>query len=395
MLSAAMAHNLLLRGLKLIKQGFGTKTNEIRFWAEKKSTSEVCPKCATMCSTVYDRREVIVVDEPLRESAVVLKIQKRRFYCKSCKKPFTEHVNGIRKGARVTERFRNYVFICCERYSNLSTVRKVARCSSGFVYKSYYEQLRKTRIRQDRSWPHTLGVDEHFFKRNKDYGHRDFVTMLVDFNQSRLMEVVEGRQTDMLRASVGHVRGRENVKNVVMDLSETYRNFAQEFFPKAKIIADKFHVVRLLHPAINRRRKEALGDNRSLPVRKLLLANGNNLDPVKRMILHKGLRQYDALREVYFYKECLHKLYRTHGVEKARQGLINLTDAMARSILPEILSLRKTLLKWKNEILAYFETKITNAKTEGYNNKAKVIKRRAYGFRSFKNYRLKLLADCS
>jgi len=67
---------------------------------------------------------------------------------------------------------------------------------------------------------------------------------------------------------------------------------------------------------------------------------------------------------------------------------------MAKSLLPEILSLRKTLLKWKNEILAYFETKITNAKTEGYNNKAKVIKRIAYGFWSFKNYRLKLLADC-
>lgn len=390
-----MAHNLLLRGLKLIKQGFGVKAHEHRFWVEKKSTCEPCPKCATLCTKVYDHREVKIVDEPLRDIAVVLRFNKRRFYCKSCKKPFTEYLKGIKKGGRVTDRFRAFIFKCCERYSNLSTVRKVARCSSGFVYKTYYEQLRKTRIRQDRHWPHTLGVDEHFFKHNKDYGHRDFVTMLVDFNQSRLMEVVEGRQTDILRASVGHVRGRENVKNVVMDLSETYRNFAREFFPKAKIIADKFHVIRLLHPAINRRRKEALGDNRSLPVRKLLLANGNNLDPVKRMILHKGLRQYDALREVYFYKECLHKLYRTHGIEKARQALINLTDAMAKSVLPEIISLRKTLLKWKNEILAYFETKITNAKTEGYNNKAKVIKRRAYGFRSFKNYRLKLLADCS
>src|SRR5882757_2076836 len=111
-----MAHNLLLRGLKLIKQGFGTKTNEHRFWVEKKSTCEVCPKCATLCTTVYDRREVNIIDEPLRESAVVLKIQKRRFYCKACKKPFTEHVNGIKKRARVTERFRGYVFNCCERF---------------------------------------------------------------------------------------------------------------------------------------------------------------------------------------------------------------------------------------------------------------------------------------
>ena len=395
MLSAGIANNLLLRGLKLVKQSFRTKTNEVRFCVEKKSDGECCPKCATLCTTVYDRREANIVDEPIRGSAVLLKILKRRFYCKTCKKPFTESVAGIKKGARVTERFRDYVYHCCERFSNLSTVRKVARCSSGFVYNAYYERLRSRRIRLDRVWPTTLGIDEHFFKHNKDFGQREFVTILVDFNRHRLLDVVEGRQSVVLRHALSHLDGRENVKNVVMDMSETYRSFAQEFFPNAKLTADKFHVVRLLHPAINKRRKEALGDNRSLPVRKLLLANGNNLDPTKRWTLHEGLKNHQALREVYIYKEALHKLYRTHGLEKARTALINLTDSMAKSRLPEILSLRKTLLKWKNEILAYFETKITNAKTEGYNNKAKVIKRRAYGFRSFKNYRLRLLADCS
>lgn len=395
MLSAGIAHNLLLRGLKLVKQGFGKKTNEIRFWVEKKSNSEVCPKCATLCTTIYDRRQVEIVDEPIRENAVLLKIQKRRFYCKSCKRPFTESITGIKKGSRVTERFRDYVYTSCEHFSNLNTVCKVARCSSGFVYNTYYERLKKRRVRQDRRWPVTLGIDEHFFKRNKQHGHREFVTMLVDYNRRRLLDVVEGRQVGVLRESLSHIEGRENVKNVAMDLSETYRSFAREFFPNAKIVADKFHVVRLLNPAINRHRKEIVGDKRTLPVRRLLLANGNNLDPFKRDLLRRWLRDHYKLREIYFYKEALHKLYRTHGLEKARRALVNMTDAMASSALPEILSLRKTLLKWKNEVLAYFETKITNAKTEGYNNKAKVIKRRAYGFRSFKNYRLRLLADCS
>jgi transposase len=395
MLSAGMANNLILRGLKLIKQSFSTKKNEIRLWVEKKSTNEVCPKCAMVSSSVYDHREVNVVDEPIRDNAVILKIRKRRFYCKPCRRPFTEPISGIKKSARVTERYRDYVYICSERFTNLSTVRKVARCSFGFVYKTYYERLKRYRIRENRAWPTTLGIDEHFFKRNKVFGHREFVTMLVDYNRHRLLEVVEGRQGGLLRASLSHLEGRERVKNVAMDLSETYRSFAREFFPNAKIIADKFHVVRLFNPMINKHRKEILGDKRALPVRRLLLTNGNNLEPDKRLLLHKWLRQHDKLREVYFYKEALHRLYRTHGVEKARTALINMTDAMARSTLPEILSLRKTLLKWKNEILAYFETKITNAKTEGYNNKAKVIKRRSYGFRSFKNYRLRLLADCS
>jgi len=67
---------------------------------------------------------------------------------------------------------------------------------------------------------------------------------------------------------------------------------------------------------------------------------------------------------------------------------------MAGSCLSEIKTLRRTLIKWQEEILNYFKTGLTNAKTEGFNNVAKVIKRKAYGYRNFKNYRLKFLMAC-
>jgi len=59
--------------------------------------------------------------------------------------------------------------------------------------------------------------------------------------------------------------------------------------------------------------------------------------------------------------------------------------------LPELQTLRRTLVRWRREILAYFGTGLTNARTEGFNNKAKLVKKRAYGYRSFRNYRLRLL----
>ena len=68
---------------------------------------------------------------------------------------------------------------------------------------------------------------------------------------------------------------------------------------------------------------------------------------------------------------------------------------MAGSLLPEIKRLRRTLMKWKEEILAYFLTGLTNARTEGFNNKAKVVKRRGYGYKNFRNYRLKVLTACA
>ena len=64
---------------------------------------------------------------------------------------------------------------------------------------------------------------------------------------------------------------------------------------------------------------------------------------------------------------------------------------MAQSKLKEIKRLRKTLMKWRQEILNYFRTGVTNARTEGFNNIAKLLQRNAFGFKSFKNYRLKVL----
>jgi transposase len=68
---------------------------------------------------------------------------------------------------------------------------------------------------------------------------------------------------------------------------------------------------------------------------------------------------------------------------------------MARSALPEVQRLRTTLVRWRCEILAYFLCRLTNARTEGFNGKAKLVIRRAHGYKSFANYRLRLLNACA
>ena len=87
-------------------------------------------------------------------------------------------------------------------------------------------------------------------------------------------------------------------------------------------------------------------------------------------------------------------LYKIKGYKRAKVAFIKLTDAMALSKIKQVQSLRKTLMKWRAEILNYFRTKITNGRTEGYNRKAKLIQRKAYGYRNFENYRLRLIYDC-
>ena len=146
---------------------------------------------------------------------------------------------------------------------------------------------------------------------------------------------------------------------------------------------------------INRRRKEITGDVRKNPVRKLLLRNRRNLNYFERLAMDRWLDENPDLKEIYLWKENLYSLYRCIGIRWATRKLQKMLDMMAKSLLPEIKTLRKTLLRWRNEILNYFIYGLTNARTEGFNNVAKTVKKRSYGFRNFKNYRLRLLSACN
>lgn len=379
---------ILLPELKLLSQWSPGRYRNL-YKAKKESAFEVCPRCAKPSSSVHDRRWVKVSDHPIRGAGIYLKILKRRFRCLDCKKVFTEPVQGVRKGHRTTERFRRGVRWACENFADLKRVQKAYGCSSWLVYKVFYEQL-ELKCRQHRyPWPKTIGIDEHSFKRGK-YGP-EYASLIVDYTNKKIFEVAEGKTAIGLQEQLAWIEGRENVKNVVLDMCDAFKKFAREQFPNAELVADKFHVLRLLTPALNSRRKDITGDQRSNPVRKLLLRNGHTLKYFERSALSAWLDQHQVIKEVYFYKEALHRFYRTRGYLKASQALIKMTDQMALSQLKEIKTLRKTLMKWRKEILAYFATGLTNGRTEGYNRLAKLYQYRAFGYKSFKNYRLRLL----
>lgn len=381
---------VLLPELKLMSQW---QTNKFRtnYKCKKVSDFEVCPRCAVKSFSVHDRRWVEVRDQPIRGAGIKLHILKRRFRCPQCRKVFTEPVAGIRKSFKTTERFRRGVRWACDNFTDLKRVVRAYGCSTGLVYKTYYEQLAiKLRERQNEPWPKVIGIDEHSFRRVKR--HMQYATILVNYEKKKIFELAEGKTADGLAATFAHVAGRERVENVVLDMCDPFKKFAREMFPKAQITADHFHVVRLLHPAINRMRKEITGDKRSNPVRKLLLRNGSSLEYFERRALGEWLEEHPKLREVYQCKEALHALYRCRGYDRARRAFINLVDHMSKSLLAEIKTLRKTLLKWSKEILNYFTTKLTNGRTEGFNNLAKLLQKRAFGFKSFRNYRLRLLS---
>jgi transposase len=357
--------------------------------------AHACPKCAQPTAITYDRRTVRLKDAPIRSIRVELRVKKRRLLCKPCDHVFTESISGVWPGRRTTQRFRAEVRWAAENFTDLKRVRRHFRVSNDFIYRALYEQLEKRARDRARAWPRVIGIDEHGFGRVKSLGGKALVTMFVDFNSRNLFELVQGRSGNELRAALEHIPGRENVQIVVMDMSDPYRKFVREFFPNARIVADKFHVLRLLSPALLRRRKEVPGDRRVHEMKRLMMRNFFELSFIDRARLDAWLKQFPELRELHDFKERLHQVFRIKGFDRATKAFERLLEQAGTSTLPEILRLRDTLQRWRDPILHYFKTGLTNARTEGMNNVAKVVKRRSYGFRSFKNYRLRVLAACS
>ena len=180
-----------------------------------------------------------------------------------------------------------------------------------------------------------------------------------------------------------------------MDLCEAYRKFSKDFFPHASIVADKFHVLRLLHTDLNRERKRTSGHLKKATIGRALLKNGSKLPYEDKLEIKRYLDFHPKLQALYEAKEALSRLYRIKRFDQAKRTFIFMCDEMSRSPYPEIRRLRKTLIRWQKEILNDWSYRVTNARAEGFNSKAKLTIKRAYGVRTFNNYRLRVLDACS
>ena len=372
---------------KPYKNGFIWHVEKIR------QAFEICNKCGSKANVRCGKVFVTVREAPFRDRPLWLKIQKHRYYCNQCKKPFTEAIDCVWPRRRTTYQFRKAISKACDRYTSLDLVRTEHGSSSGFIYKVHYDNL-KTKLNEfkQRKWPTVIGIDEHFFSRRK--GYTEFTTVFCDLNNKKLFEMCLGKDKKSIMEQVSHIPGRDKVKTVVIDLSNGYLSIVRELFPYAQIVADKFHALRLINPAMLKTRKEIHGHRQDLQSRRLLLKNREDLNFSIRNNIDQYLEKHPELNELYRTKEKLRNFYQSKDTSQAELRINYLINELELSSLEAIQRLRRTLTKWKHELLNYFENKWTNGFTEAINGVAKGIQKRARGYKNFVNYRAKTLCAC-
>ena len=216
-----------------------------------------CPGCGRMTTKEHDRRQQRKKDRRLRDKVVFLMLIKRRFECYGCGKVFTEPDEVFGPRRRSSRRFREYL----GQEALHQTVRRTARkekVGEGLVRRCVTEEIGEMlEAKGTRETPEFIGLDEFSVR-----GRRLYHTAICDLVNGEVMEVVEGQGRQKVEEYLERLPEPEKVKAVAMDMHEPFRQAVQMCLPQAKVVVDKFHLIRHINEALDKVRSRLQGGNK-------------------------------------------------------------------------------------------------------------------------------------
>ena len=351
-----------------------------------------CPHCGGVRLRVKDRR----LRQPRHESwgtrHSVLELESRKWRCHECRRCFWQRFPGVLPRKRATEPFRRSVAL--KHWDGISRRRLGQReaIGSATVERWFQDFLRlRAAERSGAPCPPVLGIDEHFFTRRLGYA-----TTFCDLKGHKVFDVVLGRSEAALESYLQKLPGKERVRVVCMDLSSAYRALVRKHFPNARIVADRFHVIRLVnhHFLACWREIDPVGAKRRGLV-SLMRRHRHNLKPEQVARLEAYWVQFPVLRQIYAFKQRLcYLLLKKHRTRNQCADLVprflKAIHQLRHSGLAQLVQLGETLQAWSLEIATMWRFTRNNGITEGFHTKMEALQRQAYGFRNFNNYRLRV-----
>lgn len=233
-----------------------------------------------------------------------------------------------------------------------------------------------------------IGIDE--LSRRK--GHV-YVTNIYDLNEKRLLWSGEGRTQDTLNEFFKeHEEAIKSVKAVCCDMWQPYIDMVKKYIPEATLVFDKFHITQHLMQAVDEVRRDEVNELKKTDpevlkrTRYIWLKNPENLTDKQRSRLGHLEKLNLRCNRAYLLKESFREFWHYRRKDWAAKFLKKWFWWATHSRLEPMRDFAWMLRRHEENILTYFDERISNGIVEGLNNKAKVMSRRCYGFRSAKNY---------
>lgn len=358
----------------------------------------ICDSCGHVAQRVHEMTERQVRDLPIFDMEVHLLVWRCRIWCDVCGGPKVERLSWLGRNRRTTHRLEEAVARLCE----LLPVGHVAE-----FYGLHWETV-KTIDREalserlgpvDLSGVSVIGMDEFAIQK----GHR-YATVVVDIQRKRVLWLGRGRSREEIRPFFELLgeEGRKRIKAVVMDMNGAYDEEVRHQCPQAEIVYDLYHVVakygrevmdRVRVDEANRVNSDKKARKAIKSARWLLLRNRDNLKrPEDHVRLDELLAANQPLMVTYVLKDELKQLWALREETQALAAWQQWFDQAMESGIAPLVTFAQRLHPYLQGILAHCRWPLHTGLLEGINNKIKVIKRMAYGFRDDGYFFLKIRA---
>ena len=366
-----------------------TNASSILLHVDMKRRSAKCPVCGALTESIHDYRTQLVKDCPVQGKTVYWQYRKRRYRCKNCGKRFYEKNWLLPKWHRLTNRLALQVIGRLSEKVSRKDIAKEFQVSESTVCR----WMNLTEYGKPAILPEVLSIDE--FRGNA--GGEKFQCILTAPTKKRILDVLPDCKESHIYDYLQPFPNRNEVRYFVSDMRKEYIAMAKHLFPNAKIVIDKFHVIRYCTWAVEnvrkRVQKDLSADERKYfkRSRTLLLKHMSELTPAGKEAVIRMLRFRKDLADAYLLKEKFYAFMDSKDSQQARARLHEFGLFAAATNLPEFEPLMSVLRTWSKYILNSFDCGYTNGFTEGCNNKIKVLKRIAFGYRNFSNFRQRIL----
>lgn len=358
---------------------------------EMSVTPHACPHCGTHTSYIHDYRRQLIKDIPAFGQAVILNYRRRRYRCPHCGKCFSEQHPFVPRYHRMTSRLVAHIIDQLRCECSFTSVAKSVNLSVSTVIR-VFDMLS---FPHPQKLPHVFAIDE--FKGNT--GNIKYQCIITDPASKRVLDILPDRSQQQLIDYLKQwdSKSRKRIRYFVSDMWQQYTDIASAFFKNATQVIDRYHFIRQIIWAFDNVRKRVqklYGDrNRKLfkHSKRLLIKRSSKLKDYEKERINAMMYISDELRQAYYLKEAFYTVIDAQNREEAKNLMADWILSAQNSGIPEYTSCSNTLINWQTGILNSFDVPCSNGFTEGCNNKIKVIKRNAYGYRNFERFRKRIL----
>jgi len=375
--------------------GWKEDNQEVIVEVIKSSSYGVCPKCSESTNKVHQYKERLIDDIPIQDKRLRLSLRERRFKCANCGKVFTERFESIHSRGHRTTRYEQYLY---ERGKNraLKAISLEYQVKYTTLRRLWYRYAKEAVNNRSFEYPRKMGIDEFSVAKRHKYH-----TVLTDLEKHRIVTTIMGRDKEALKNYLQTIPDGKRPEFFVVDIWKGYISAIREVCSEVVIVADKFHIIRMVNYALDFTRQVIQRQTQKgkkqiiFRAKHLLLKAYERLTPKEHERLLALFKDVPVLGDAYELKELLRQIYQLENYDEAC-GLLQCWCRMAYdSNLSGFRDVARTYLRWFDIITNYFKYRVTNGFTEGMNNKIKLDKQMAYGYRNFSNQHLRILAMSS